>query len=275
MGNGKSKTKHNNNTNYKFFSDKFRTYEDLQKALRDAGLESSQLIVGIDFTKSNTWQGGLPYYEKDCLHSAAPFPNPYQRVLSIMCKTLEPFDDDHLIPAYGFGDSHTIDKSVFPFLMRNDNGYVSDLPCVGLDGVFQAYSKIIHDIATGTIQMSGPTSFAPIIRKAIELVKLTNSYHILLIIADGTVDRKDDTIQAIIEASKYPLSIICVGVGKGPFDVMREFDDNIPKRDFDNFQFIDFYEVMTRAENQEIEFAKNALMEIPDQYKYIKNHLLR
>lgn len=272
MGNIKSKSKSKNNHSHKFISDKFRTYEELQQGLRNSGLESSQLIIGVDFTKSNTWQGGLPYYQNDCLHSTNPYPNPYQQVLTILCRTLEPFDDDHLIPAYGFGDTQTVDKRVFSFLMNN---YNNEVPCNGLDGVLQAYSKLIVDVSQGRIILSGPTSFAPIIRKAIDIVKRTNLYHILVIVADGAVDRKEDTIDAIVEASKYPLSIICIGVGKGPFDIMEEFDDNIPKRDFDNFQFVNFHKVMKQAENQELEFAKHAMMEIPEQYQYIKHHLLR
>jgi len=239
--------------------DNFSTLEEAQKALRTAGLESSQLIIGVDYTKSNTWQGKRTFGGR-CLHDLAE-KNPYQQVISIIGRTLEPFDDDGQIPAYGFGDVRTGDHGVFKL------GGSSD--CDGFSDVLKRYVEETPDIT-----LSGPTSFAPLIREAIKLVQETREYHILVIIADGQVSNERATVDAIVEASNYALSIVMVGVGDGPWEKMAEFDDGLPARRFDNFQFVDFHNTMARFKT-DAAFALAALMEIPDQYKAIRKlHLL-
>jgi hypothetical protein len=164
-----------------------------------------------------------------------------------------------LIPTFGFGDATTGDKSVFPF-------FPDARPCNGFEEVFTRYNEI-----TPQIPLAGPTNFAPIIHEAIRQVKNSKSYHILVIIADGQVTNEKETSHAIVEASKYPLSIVVVGVGDGPWELMEHYDDSLPYRQFDNFQFVDFNRVLKLNQNKpEIGFATAALMEIPDQFKCIR-----
>jgi E3 ubiquitin-protein ligase RGLG len=83
----------------------------------------------------------------------------------------------------------------------------------------------------------------------------------------------DLTTRAIIEASKWPLSIIVVGVGDGPWDEMKKYDDGLPERRFDNFQFVNYTGITENADNADPDraFALHALMEIPDQFRAIRD----
>ncbi|XP_074274375.1 E3 ubiquitin-protein ligase RGLG5-like [Silene latifolia] len=260
---------------YSKIPDNYRTLDEVTAALAQAGLESSNLIVGIDFTKSNEWTGAKSFNKK-CLHHIGDKSNPYEQAISIIGKTLSKFDEDNLIPCYGFGDASTHDQDVFSFC--DDNRY-----CQGFEEVLSRYREIAPQI-----QLSGPTSFAPIIEMAMTIVEQSGGqYHVLLIIADGQVTRSVDTIpghlspqeqnslEAIVQASGYPLSIVLVGVGDGPWDMMKEFDDNVPSSAFDNFQFVNFTEIMSKKADisrKQTEFALSALMEIPFQYKATLEH---
>eukprot|EP01106_Pelomyxa_sp_JSP_P012746 TRINITY_DN361_c0_g1_i1.p1 TRINITY_DN361_c0_g1~~TRINITY_DN361_c0_g1_i1.p1 ORF type:complete len:250 (+),score=36.34 TRINITY_DN361_c0_g1_i1:42-791(+) len=242
------------------FGDRYRTLDQVQQALRASGLQSASLALAIDYTKSNEETGRVTFAGR-CLHTIVPNAfNPYQRVIDIVGRTLAPFDSDGLIPTYGFGDVSTQGTSVFPF-------FPDERPCRGVAEVLSRYSEI-----TPRVQLWGPTSFAPAIRKALQLVQSTRQYHILVIIADGQVNDNGATREAIVQASSFPLSIITVGVGDGPWYAMKEFDDGLPTRRFDNFQFVDFSDIMGRAGawNFDVEFAIAALQEIPDQYQAMR-----
>jgi len=237
--------------------DNYNSLEEVVTALRKAGLESSDMIIGIDFTKSNTWQGQRTFGGQ-CLHALGQRMNPYQEVIQIMGQTLSNFDDDDMIPVYGFGDATTGDKGVFQITGTGPYG-----ECHTHNQVLQRYTQEVQRRT-----LSGPTNFAPVINQAINIVQRERSYHILIIIADGAVTAKQKTADAIVRASNYPLSIVVIGVGDGPWDLMEEFDDELPERKFDNFQFVNWNEVKENARS-EAAFALAALMEIPDQYRII------
>ncbi|KAL7222704.1 hypothetical protein ACSBR1_024409 [Camellia fascicularis] len=164
---------------------KFNNIDEVMTALAHNGLEAANLIVGIGFTRTNKWVGAKSFHGRS-LHHIGDELNPYEQAISIIGRTLSGFLDNNLIPCFGFGD--------------------------------------------------GPTSFAPIIEMAITIVERSHrQYYVLLKIADGPVTgdanayawkqspQIKETIEAVVKASQYPLSIIVVGVGDGPWDMMKNF----------------------------------------------------
>lgn len=43
-------------------------------------------------------------FGRHCLHDIGSQPNPYEQAISIIGRTLSAFDEDNLIPCFGFGD---------------------------------------------------------------------------------------------------------------------------------------------------------------------------
>ena len=178
----------------------------------------TDLTLNSRALQSNTWTGEKSFGGR-CLHAKSPpgwqgpqCPvNPYAEVIDIMGRTLEDFDDDKLIPAYGFGDASCKDRKCFPFHNNNRSSF-------RVDEVLQRYDELCYAVTEERILLSGPTSFAPIINEAIRIVAQEQGYHILVIIADGQVsDPKPSgaTARAIVLASQVALSIVVVGVGDG------------------------------------------------------------
>eukprot|EP01026_Neomeris_dumetosa_P002700 TRINITY_DN107293_c0_g1_i5.p1 TRINITY_DN107293_c0_g1~~TRINITY_DN107293_c0_g1_i5.p1 ORF type:complete len:279 (-),score=30.00 TRINITY_DN107293_c0_g1_i5:285-1121(-) len=256
---------------YKFYpiQDNYKSLEDVNKALIRQGLESSKIILGIDFSQKNMQS----LSEKETLHSLNDGqPNPYEEVLATLGRTMSKFNEDGLLHAYGFGDRNTEDKSVFPFIE-------DDVELEGFDKVIDRYRKL-----SPHVELYGPLSFAPLLLRATQLVRDSRYlYHILIIIASASFDPMlvEENKKALVHSSHFPLSIVFIGVGAGPWHGAEYMDNKVSHRIFDNFQFVDFSQLKKEQreknwsqEEFDSQFALRVLMEIPDQYGLIQKHHL-
>lgn len=204
----------------------------------------SNVIIGIDFTGYNkgfVLGDGHRTFGNSCLHSLSTdgTRNPYEMALDIVSRTFVHLDNDGRFPVLAFGTSTTKHASVES--MGNPEGCTWGTTAKDPDGVLEAYrSKASH------CGLAGPASLAPLIDKAVEMVRATQPmlHHILVILSTGQVDDeagcKVATEASLVAASKVPLSIITIGLGDGPWDLMEDYDDLPFGRMFDNFQFVKF-----------------------------------
>jgi hypothetical protein len=110
------------------------------------------------------------------------------------------------------------------------------------------------------------------IRKVIEDIKGENNplkYHILLILTDGIILDMQKTIDALVEGSFLPLSVIIIGIGNDHFEEMKVLDgdddplvsSNGTKRMRDLVQFVPFNKYKYNPEK----LAEQVLEEVPRQ----------
>uniref|UniRef100_A0A4W6D9S7 Copine family member 9 n=1 Tax=Lates calcarifer TaxID=8187 RepID=A0A4W6D9S7_LATCA len=206
------------------------------------------------------------------LHYMSPYQmNAYAMALKAVGEIIQDYDSDKLFPAYGFGAKLPPDGKIshaFPLSGDNDNPN-----CVGIEGVLEAYFQSLR-----TVQLYGPTNFAPVINKVANCAaEITDGsqYFVLLMITDGVISDMVQTKEAVVNAASLPLSIIIVGVGPAEFDAMEELDGDevrvssrgrLAERDI--VQFVPFRDYIDRSGNQVLSMArlaKDVLAEIPDQ----------
>lgn len=178
------------------------------------------LISAIDFTASNR-----DPRDPRSLHFVSPDGiNQYESCIRAVGEILCAYDSDQLFPVLGFGAKiqGTV-QHCFPLTFN------PQAPCVqGLQGILGAYHNALVQV-----QLSGPTLFSHIIRYSTQMANQSfqesRTYTILLIITDGIINDMPDTIDAVVEAGRAPLSIIIVGVGDADFSAMDVLDaDDTP-----------------------------------------------
>jgi len=221
------------------------------------------LWVAIDFTGSN----GAPNLPNS-LHYLGSNSNQYETAIRACGDIVAYYDYDQKFPAFGFGGKFYGNPNVdhcFPL-----NGNPNDPEINGIDGILQTYRTVLNNT-----QLWGPTYFHHFINRLNDTVKEDisrenyNNYNILMILTDGIIEDMDDTINALVESSYLPISVIIIGIGNADFsnmDVLDAddeplFDNNGRKADRDLVQFVPYKDF--RNDGQKL--AEQVLEEVPRQ----------
>ncbi|KAF4318173.1 hypothetical protein BBO99_00004772 [Phytophthora kernoviae] len=220
----------------------------IQKALRNMNLESSNMMFATC---------GETSFDGKCLHaldSSKQLLNPYQEALTRLGRVLVEFDDDRSIQVWGFGDAKTPADEVFSFTPENTLG-----GCKSFNEIWHRY----HDITPTVTLGEKPVNLGPVLRHATAVAREVAGFHMLVILVSSQLADQHlaDTAQAIVDASMLPLSTIVIGVGDGPWDNMKTLDDQLPQRQFDNFQFVNFQNVMHTANEETKKVLANRIQD--------------
>ena len=172
------------------------------------------LSIAIDFTESN----GYPFFDNSLHKIKDGFVNNYEKAIRENYIILSQYNKKDRYDVYGFGANINHEfKKIF-----NING-TDDPGIEGLENIIAEYKKTVNNV-----EFSGLTYFAPIVQEIKKKLENNNdktfNYNILLIISDGLIHDIDQTIDSIIEASKFPISFIIIGIGSDVTDDMKKLN---------------------------------------------------
>ncbi len=230
-----------------------------------------KLSIGIDFTGSN----GHPL-DKGTLHCIINNePNDYEKVIKSIGNILSNYNYKDLYPVYGFGA--ILNNSLYQEASMCFNINFKDTSEIkSINNVLKVYRECLDKLT-----FSGPTFFSPIIAKVLDNIRKTDNnmeYNVLMILTDGVIDDMDYTIDALVEGSFLPLSVIIIGIGDADFSKMVELDGNdiplVSKQGIKWFRDIVQFIQYDKYKNNENILTKEILEEIPRQLMeyYLQNN---
>lgn len=203
------------------------------------GLEV-KTVVAIDYSRSNcSGDVDAPKHHRPekRLKNGNTVSNPYIQAIRAIGKVLKYYYTDDLYPAYGFGaklyPSHTISSDCFAL-----TGDFLDPEVQGMDGVVRAYQR-----ALPIVHLHGPTRLSMVIQHIIdqtqylspvdpnehlnpfkkkkEKTKPDLRFTVMVIVTDGDIHDKDETVAVIAAACELPMAISIIGVGDNDMSFLR------------------------------------------------------
>ena len=210
---------------------------DIQKFTKCTKLNELKVNIYIDFTLNNV-RGTRN------LHSVQQRDtNVYQRVLLYL---MEAFGNKNIpINLYGFGDLETQDSEVFSLTMYQHSLTASE--------AIESYNSIVS-----SIEMSGPRSFCPAIKQAIDQSQ-TSGQHLVFIITSGLPEDMVMNFEHMVESSWHDVLVIIIGVGDGPWSGMSKLTRYTVEKKFSNASYLllDMYP-------ETIDFLRNIVLTAKD-----------
>lgn len=218
---------------------------DLLSHLARDGLESAQLVVGIDFSTPDFPEGESGNWA--C-----------HEILGFIVQTLRAFAPaltGGRLAAYGFGDESTQNQHVFSFHEENR-------PCHSEADLLNRYDEIVK-----VAEPSTHTSFVPIVREVLYGVPRRGRFHAMVIATRSELqdDALADFKYILDEAAASALSVIVIGIGPGTWTKMRSIKKN-------NFNFVQLDDTTIKQRNDDaiLQLAGRALSKLPRQCRYAK-----
>ena len=179
-----------------------------------------KLILGIDYSKAN-----LTPEHQFSLHYLGSKTNEYQQAIDTCLKIFSKYNNlDDQISLYGFGAKLNNELNTVNDCF-NINTYPNNTSSAPIQIVLYSYRNSFN-----YLKLSDPPNFSPLIQTAINDIKIENDirkYNILLIFTCGGINDLHNTINALIEGNHFPLSVIIIGVGNGPFKDIINLRENM------------------------------------------------
>ncbi|KAH9259983.1 hypothetical protein BASA81_001744 [Batrachochytrium salamandrivorans] len=220
------------------------------------GLEIN-LAVGIDFTSG-------PLHDLTASSTGL-----VPETIQAFANHLLDYDSNKQIALWGFAAKLNHQTSH----LFTINGNYDDKPhCQGLAGTLAAYDTVFERERLRLLPPNTPVRLAPVIRRTAALLR-PNTYTVLVLLTHGQVGDLEDTMNAICEAGKLPLSIVLVGFAQDSTDdlsaleVLDADDDALVVNSFGepccrrNCHFVPFGMFAGNA----AQVAREALCELPSQ----------
>lgn len=204
----------------------------------------------------------------------------FEKLMKSFLEILEPYNEDAFFHIFGYGFKlkeplkNKYDPDMFPINKK------VDYPSISSQDIKKFYYEFLNSINFNKAK----TNLHLIIKKFNDGIKKDideydiREYNILLLFANNDITEEKEFINNIIFSSSLPISIVIVGLGKGPFTKLEKIEENFlnlknyegnhPQRKC--IKFVSFNDNKKNVQST----VKKSLINIPDEmieYLGIKN----